>query len=133
VLECLKKRRKWTLPAVMTALARLCDKGFVHCDRTTRTNYYSALISEKDYKASEGSSFLEKLYGNSLQNLVTSLYDSKAIDGKDLSELRKMIDGINAHNTPKNAQNHVKSGAAVSGVSSKKARNHAKSGDENRD
>ncbi|MDR3270216.1 MAG: BlaI/MecI/CopY family transcriptional regulator [Peptococcaceae bacterium] len=99
VLECLRKRRKWTLPAVMTALARLCDKGFVLCDRSTRTNYYTALIAEKDYKASEGSSFLEKMYGNSLRNLVTNLYDSKAIGDQDLSELRKMIDelGVEKH------------------------------------
>ena len=78
----------------MTILARLAEKGFVYCDRSTRTNYYSALISEKDYKAKESSSFLEKLYGNSLQNLVTSLYDSNAINDTDLSELRKMIDEL---------------------------------------
>ena len=92
VLERLHNRRGWKLSTLMTILARLAAKGFIHCDRSTRTNYYSALISEKDYKAKEGSSFLEKLYGNSLRNLVTSLYDSNAINDVDLSELRKMID-----------------------------------------
>ena len=94
VLENLHNRRHWKLSTLMTILARLEKKGFVYCDRSTRTNYYSALISEKDYKAKESSSFLEKLYGNSLQNLVTSLYDSNAINDTDLSELSKMIDEL---------------------------------------
>ncbi len=94
VLENLHTRRNWKLSTLMTVLARLAEKGFVHCDRSTRTNYYSALISEKDYKAQEGSTFLERLYGNSVQNLVTSLYDSKAIDDTDLHELRAMIDEL---------------------------------------
>lgn len=94
VLERLHNRRNWKLSTLMTILSRLAEKGFIYCDRSTRTNYYSALISEKEYKAKEGSSFLEKLYGNSLQNLVTSLYDSNAINDTDLSELRKMIDEL---------------------------------------
>jgi len=94
VLEHLYNRRNWKLSTLMTTLARLAEKGFVYCDRSTRTNYYSALISEKDYKVKESSSFLEKLFGNSLQSLVTSLYDSKTIDDTDLSELRKMIDKL---------------------------------------
>lgn len=94
VLEHLRGRRNWALSTLMTALARLADKGFVSCDRSTRTNYYSTIISEEDYKAREGSSFLEKLYGNSLRNFVTSLYDSKKINDTDLTELRKVIDDI---------------------------------------
>jgi predicted transcriptional regulator len=92
VLERLHNRRHWKLSTLMTILARLAEKGFIHCDRSTRTNYYTARISEKDYKAKEGKSFLEKLYGNSLRNFVTSLYDSDAISDRDVSELREMID-----------------------------------------
>ncbi len=94
VLEHIRGKRSWALSTLMTILARLADKGFVFCDRTTRTNYYSALISEKDYKAKESRSFLERLYGNSIQNFVASLYDSKAINKDDLADLKKMIDDI---------------------------------------
>lgn len=94
VQKHLNGRRNWALSTLMTTLARLADKGFVSCDRSTRTNYYSAIISEEDYKAREGSSFLQRLYGNSLQNFVTSLYDSKKINDSDLTELRKVIDDI---------------------------------------
>ncbi len=98
ILERLHGRKNWALSTLMTTLARLADKGFVYCDRSTRTNYYSALILAQDYKAKESRSFLERLYGNSLQNLVTSLYDSNTIDDKDLSDLRKLIEEIEGRN-----------------------------------
>jgi hypothetical protein len=59
-----------------------------------RVHAPSPLISEQDYKAKEGRSLLERLYGNSLKDLVTSLYDGDAIDDKDLSELRELIEKI---------------------------------------
>ncbi len=94
IQEALRGRRDWPLSTLMTALARLCDKGFVHCDRTTRTNLYSALIAESAYKEKESRSFLAKLYGNSLQSFVATLYDARAIDEHDLDELRQLIDEI---------------------------------------
>lgn len=94
ILERLHGRRDWALSTLMTTLARLAEKGFVYCDRSTRTNYYTALISAKDYRAGESRSFLERLYGNSLPSFVASLYDSKAIDESDLSELREFLDNL---------------------------------------
>jgi len=98
ILECLHGRRNWALSTLMTTLSRLADKGFVYCDRSTRTNYYSALISSQDYKSKESRSFLERLYGNSLQSLVTSLYDSDAINDDDLANLQKLIEKIEGRN-----------------------------------
>lgn len=94
ILDQVKETRTWKLPTLMTVLARLADKGFVNCDRTTRTNYYTAIIGEKEYKEQESHSFLEKLYGNSLQNLVATLYNGKVISKDDLNELKKMIEEI---------------------------------------
>ena len=69
IQEKLRGRRDWALSSLMTALSRLVGKGYVQCDRTTRTNLYTALVSEEAYRQKESCSFLEKLYGNSLQNL----------------------------------------------------------------
>ena len=94
ILEQVKETRTWKLPTLMTVLARLVEKGFVYCDRSTRTNYYTALVEEKEYKEQESQSFLEKLYGNSLRNLVATLYDGKVVSKEDLNELKKMIEEI---------------------------------------
>lgn len=60
LLEEMGDNRNWKLASLMTVLARMAEKGAVYCDRTTRTNYYSALVSEEEYKLAEGTSLLEK-------------------------------------------------------------------------
>ena len=92
ILNGLQEKRKWQLSTLMTSLARLADKGFVVCDRSTGTNLYSSLISENNYKAKESKHFLERLYDNSVQNLVASLYSNKVITNSDMEELRRFLD-----------------------------------------
>lgn len=92
IQEKLRGRRDWQLSSLMTALSRLAEKGFVQCDRSTRTNLYTALISEAAYREEAGQSFLAKLYDNSIQNFVTALYDAHALSPDDLGELRSLID-----------------------------------------
>ena len=38
ILKELRGRRRWQLSTLMTSLARLSDKGFVNCDRSTGSN-----------------------------------------------------------------------------------------------
>ncbi len=94
ILKELQERRKWQLSTLMTSLSRLVDKGFVSCDRTTGNNLYISVISESDYKAKESKNFLEKLYNNSIQNMVATLYSNKAIKDSDINELRKFLDDL---------------------------------------
>lgn len=94
ILKELQERRKWQLSTLMTSLSRLVDKGFLSCDRATGNNLYSSIISENDFKAKESKSFLEKLYNNSIQNMVATLYSNKAIKDTDMNELRKYLDDL---------------------------------------
>lgn len=95
ILEALDGKRKWALPTLMTVLTRLIKKEFLQCEKRGRNNFYSSIIGEDTYKEREGRSILEKLYGNSFKSFVTSLYKSKAIDGKDLEELKDFLDEAN--------------------------------------
>lgn len=94
ILKELRERRKWQLSTLMTSLSRLVDKGFISCDRTTGNNLYTSIISENDFKARESKNFLEKLYNNSIQNMVATLYSNKAIEDSDMDELRKFLDDL---------------------------------------
>lgn len=94
VLEQLEGRRRWALSTVMTSLTRLCGKGYLVCDRSSGSNLYSPLVTEEEYKAAESRSFMERLYGNSFQSLVTNLYNSKLIENADLDELRSFLDKL---------------------------------------
>ncbi len=66
ILKELQGRRKWQLSTLMTSLARLADKGFVSCDRSSGSNLYTSVISENEYKTGASRRFLEKLYNNSV-------------------------------------------------------------------
>ena len=79
ILKELQGRRQWQLSTLMTSLTRLADKGFVCCDRSTGSNLYTSVISENAYKAGASRHFLEKLYNNSIQNMIATLYSDKAI------------------------------------------------------
>ncbi len=94
ILKALQGSRKWQLSTLMTSLTRLSDKGFVNCDRSTGTNLYTSIISEDDYKTKASRHFLEKLYNNSIQSMVATLYNSKAIKPSDVEELREFLDQL---------------------------------------
>lgn len=94
ILKELQGRRKWQLSTLMTSLSRLADKGFVNCDRSMGCNLYTAAIAEKEYKAGASRHFLEKLYNNSIQNMIATLYSDKAIQNSDVEELRKFLDDL---------------------------------------
>ena len=86
--------RGWAQPAVITAMNRLVDKGFLTCEKRGRSSWYSPLISEGDYKAAEGRGILDRLYGSSFTGMVAALYDGKAIGKEDLAALRQYLDEL---------------------------------------
>ena len=90
----LQGQRSWALSTLMTVLARLADKGFVECIRTEKPNRYAALVPKTDYQASESRSFLARLYGNSVQSMMATLYDSRMLDGQDVRDLRAFLDEL---------------------------------------
>lgn len=94
ILKKLQGRRTWQLSTLMTSLTRLADKGFVDCDRSTGSNLYTPIIAENDYKARASKHFLERLYNNSIQNMVATLYSSKAIKPSDVEELRDFLNKL---------------------------------------
>ena len=94
VHEKLKGRRDWALPAVITSLNRLVEKGFLACEKQGRGNRYQSLISEEEYKASEGRGLLDRLYGSSCRSLVAALVDGGRIGREELADLRAYLDEL---------------------------------------
>ncbi|MBQ7874527.1 MAG: BlaI/MecI/CopY family transcriptional regulator [Oscillospiraceae bacterium] len=92
ILEKVQEKRTWGLSTLMTVLARLIEKGYLSCDKSTRSNIYSAVVQEKDYKKREGRSFLEKMYGNSISGFVSCLYDGGEVSDDELEELKRFIE-----------------------------------------
>ncbi|MFR3786379.1 BlaI/MecI/CopY family transcriptional regulator [Agathobaculum desmolans] len=82
----------WKATSVLTFLSRLCDKGFLSCRKEGRQNLYTPLVSRAAYLQQESRSFVERLCGGSVKNLVASLSDAGALTESDVEELRAFLD-----------------------------------------
>ena len=87
-----KTEKDWKATSVLTFLSRLTEKGFLRCDKEGRQNYYTPLVARQEYLQSESRSFLERLCGGSVKNLVASLSDAGALSNSDIDELRAFLD-----------------------------------------
>lgn len=76
---------------ILSLLTRLEAKNFVEVTKQGKMNLYTPLVSQTDYQAHESHSVLEKLYGNSLQKFVTSLYQGKKISSEEIQDLSDFL------------------------------------------
>ena len=89
--ETLAKTHPLAPTTILTFLTRLCDKGFLAVERRGKVNYYTPLISRRDYLAQASRGVLDRLFGGSVAALATSLVDA-GVSREDLEELRKMLE-----------------------------------------
>ena len=94
VRERLRGSRDWPLPAVLTSLNRLVEKGFLTCRKQGRGNWYAPAVSQEEYREFESRGFLRRLYGNSFPALVAALYRGRAIGKEELADLRRFLDQL---------------------------------------
>lgn len=84
--------REWKATSVLTFLSRLCDKGFLSCEKEGRQNFYTPLIGREAYLQRESTSFVRRVCGGSVKNLVASLSDAGALTEQDMADLRAFLD-----------------------------------------
>ena len=84
--------KDWKATSVLTFLSRLCEKGFLRCEKEGRQNFYTPLIGRKAYLQRESASFVRRLCGGSVKNLVASLSDAGELTDSDIDELRAFLD-----------------------------------------
>ena len=90
--QALGDKKQLAPSTIITFLTRLCEKGFLSLTRKGRTNYYTPLISEREYLSQESRNILDRLYGGSLASFVTALCDS-GVSREDIEELKDMLEG----------------------------------------
>ena len=77
---------------LLSLLSRLEKRGFVRKEKQGNINYYNALVETSAYLQEEGQRVLDKLFGSSLKNFVTALYDGKGLNREEIAELQAFID-----------------------------------------
>lgn len=77
---------------LLSLLSRLEKRGFVRKEKQGNINYYNALVEKSAYLKEEGQRVLDKMFGSSLKNFVTALYDGKGLNREEIAELQAFID-----------------------------------------
>lgn len=84
----------WKHTTVLTFLKRLTDKGAIKTERVGKTNYYSALVSEADYKNDQTREFLTELHSGSIKNFLTALYGDKRPTRDEMDEIKEWFEEV---------------------------------------
>lgn len=92
ILQRLKNSKECNLQMVQSTLNRLAGKGFVHCDKIGRLNYYSPLVDKELYLEQETDSFIERLYHNSPSKLVAKLLSKQSMSETEIAEIKRMLE-----------------------------------------
>ena len=91
VLEKLPKENSWKTTTVMTFVTRLIEKGVLSVNKVGKLNNYWAKVTQEEYKAAQSDLFLEDMFNGSIKSFMATLYNSKKISKKDISDLKKWI------------------------------------------
>ena len=84
----------WSPNTINTYLSRLCEKGFVSCEKRGKANWYAPLVSQADYLSFESSAVLDKVFGKSLKRFVASLARGGDLDDAEVDELQRYLDEL---------------------------------------
>lgn len=79
------------MTTLLTLLTRLSEKGFIAIEKQGRKSYYTPLVAQADYLASQSRSFIEKLCGRNLSVFANALCDS-GLTREELAELRALLE-----------------------------------------
>ncbi len=83
---------KWSKNTVATLLVRLSEKNIIAYDKKGKYHYYYPVLRENEYSLSETKSFLSKMFGGSVKNMMASLYSNKELSKEEIDELREFFD-----------------------------------------
>lgn len=88
------EERKIDFATVQTYLRRLETKGYVAGKLVARTRVYSPKVQRRKVVGRTIDDLIDRLFGGEALPLMRHLIEERGLTADDLSELRKLIDGI---------------------------------------
>lgn len=84
-----KRDIPWKTNTVLTLLSRLTEKKFLKVRKIGRRNEYVAVVTEVEYQATQTHSFLDRVYGGDVRNLVSTLLRQDILSAQELKEIEE--------------------------------------------
>ncbi len=79
------------MTTLLTLLTRLNEKKFISIEKNGRRSYYTPLITQEEYLASQSRTFFEKLCGGNISVFANAL-SSSGISRDELAQLRALLE-----------------------------------------
>jgi BlaI family transcriptional regulator, penicillinase repressor len=86
--------RKIDFATVQTYLRRLETKGYISGKLVARTRVYSPKVQPRKVIGRTIDDFIDRLFGGEALPLMRHLIEERGLSPDDLTELRKLIDGM---------------------------------------
>lgn len=83
--------RGWKTATVHVLLGRLCERGYLKCDKSGYVHRCTALVSSDEYRMVETKSFLRRIATGSVRSMVASLIESESLTDDDIAELTAIL------------------------------------------
>ncbi len=90
-LSLLVANKGWKPTTLLTFLSRLVNKGMLAAERQGRANLYRPLVSQEEYRQTEGRAFLDEMYGGSARDFLAALVDGNSLSPGELAELKSWL------------------------------------------
>lgn len=91
IIARLEKKKEWHDKTVKTLLSRLVKKEVLGFEKQQRQYLYFPLIEREDYRQSEASHFVGRLFNGKVAPLVTGFASQNALSKQDIDELKALI------------------------------------------
>lgn len=93
IIQELGQTEAWSPKTVYTLIGRLVEKGALEVSRTQgRTHWYTAAVTREDYRRFASGTLLERLYDNSIKNMVACFIKDRQITKEEIQQLRQLLD-----------------------------------------
>ena len=93
ILDTLHKIDKtWHPKTLKTLLGRLVTKKALDYEKVGRTYIYRPLVSEDECTSAATESFLDRVFGGSLQPMLAHFVQKKKLSASQIAELKKILD-----------------------------------------
>jgi BlaI family transcriptional regulator, penicillinase repressor len=91
VIEKLVAQDDWHPKTVKTLLNRLVKKRALGFKKQGRAYLYQPLVAEKNCVTAESESFLDRVFGGSLQPLLAHFTETRKLSPAEISELKRLL------------------------------------------
>jgi BlaI family penicillinase repressor len=96
IQQHIKASRELADTTVLSFLSRLEKRDFIHVEKRGKTNYYSPIVKQSDYIESEGSTLLDRFFGNSITKFVAHFSNSDQLSQTQIEELKTLVNQLSS-------------------------------------